>query len=806
MPPEDHIASPPMANPGYAGWQLAKALQTAGTHADPTVRERAEKKARQWTSVLEGMMSGRLNIGTRQPVQDQPVWATPEVVTGGFATGQLLAAGSLQEHEEALLRRIPNIPGLPERQILNAYFLSEGGLAELWQQLQSGFYEIGVPEEGALLVVAWLVAHQQSDAARELLEILAPYFAELRFYPRPSERAQQVENRVYLENVGVVRERVREVHPQRRVLTQREAIQVWIPLYDRMVRLFLETVEGDLPGIRPGVDGAWRVSGASKFSVTGGWPCRKFPADWQARAFGILAEHDRLRATPALCGRPERKRDSFAQLSGYLRRCAEAPASLTGRDVGMIRLILARSVTKRGAPGSEIFEKLRAHQKQQAGGVAFHEIASLIEQRLAAYPAEEGLEDVRDVLAPITMQEAGRAPVPQGTPIPESFCRKVFRCFLDTVEALVERGVITSAEVLARVAPQFTSGLRAAEFTDETLCRLYAAIYRAFRRRRSLLLLHLERQVRIEELPWIAKVEPFRSRGVSAEERSRRALKEMALTTFRAFPQTLVPNKLLQEMRAMAQGAAMKLPLLEELAADIFMDDFSPKYTEVAKAAASQLEGSLYARYYDLNEAAVQSLPDAVSDRAWRWRWNSRPQKNPLVDLCITRAGVSLEMGWDVARNGMIIEQAQILTTHNLATLFQAFDLADALREELFAMAQKCFRWICQRQQMKTDEWHAVLIMVKNTAYAWRQMIFYLSQLPASEVEHFLVWAAEFLNEQSEDFRTQFSSALLGLTRAQRGQPVENQDETETGGRRFLGWTKKRPWMIPPRIDERKGA
>ena len=137
--------------------------------------------------------------------------------------------------------------------------------------------------------------------------------------------------------------------------------------------------------------------------------------------------------------------------------------------------------------------------------------------------------------------------------------RQILRDLAATVDVLVERGIVTSGETLARVIPQFTSGLRAAAFDDPLLRRHYAAIYRAFRRRRSLLLLNLEKQVRIEELPWVEAMEPFRRTDLSVRELSHRALKEVAMLTLRAFPQAIIPNKLLQEFRALAQGAAQSI-------------------------------------------------------------------------------------------------------------------------------------------------------------------------------------------------------------------------------------------------------
>jgi hypothetical protein len=86
---------------------------------------------------------------------------------------------------------------------------------------------------------------------------------------------------------------------------------------------------------------------------------------------------------------------------------------------------------------------------------------------------------------------------------------------------------------------------------------------------------------------------------------------------------------------------------------------------------------------------------------------------------------VDAKTGW-VARNGAIIEQEQILTTHNLAVLVDGLGLRDALEPRLPELARRCFTWICWRQQLKSADWRSRLHMVKNTAYAWRQMVFFL--------------------------------------------------------------------------------
>ncbi len=131
------------------------------------------------------------------------------------------------------------------------------------------------------------------------------------------------------------------------------------------------------------------------------------------------------------------------------------------------------------------------------------------------------------------------------------------------------------------------------------------------------------------------------------------------------------------------------------------------------------------------------------------------------------------------------------MTTHNLVVFFDAFGLEDALRPRLPELAQRCFTWICWRLQLPTDDWRRRLKTLKNAAYAWRQMIFYLSLLDSDAVDEHLAWADEHLRQQSEPFQVAFRPALANLHRAARGESAE--------AHRFLGWaTGKHPLQLPP--------
>jgi hypothetical protein len=149
----------------------------------------------------------------------------------------------------------------------------------------------------------------------------------------------------------------------------------------------------------------------------------------------------------------------------------------------------------------------------------------------------------------------------------------------------------------------------------------------------------------------------------------------------------------------------------------------------------------------------------------------------------------------------MIIEQQQILTTQNLATLFSGLELTDALRDQLDEMAKQCFTWICRRHQMKIDKWHARLIMLKNTAYAWRQMVFFLALLPKSNVADFLRWAESHFDVQQEEFQNRFRPALQGLVFAAGGSSIDS-GSAPPGIRQFLGWSKTKHWLLADGRDQ----
>lgn len=728
------------ASPEYAFGQLARALN--GATENPA-------KADQWRAVLAGMADGTLEVGSRTPVADTPAWVTLEVAHGGFATGRHLAEVEPRDDELAALPT--DATGTTPRERVNLHYLTPEGQARLLDALTTGDYRVELPEDGALMTVACLVAHGHYSVALNVLMTLRPLMHRLRMTPRFTESAIPQGTSVRLASVGEVRSALREITVNPSMDTMIRTLRDWHPLYDRLVELWADTVDGDLPHL---VDGA----------VVGGWPCRVWPADWGTRRARWLDDYR------AVGPRTANRKSNFARLHNALLACVKDSTALSGRDVGWIRRALANTVTRHGAPGSEQRAALRATQLAVAARPTYAGMAAALADRLDAFPADGGLPSLD--------------PYVDGAP--PHLAAKVTRALEAPVEELVERGVITSGDVLAMVLPQMTSSLMAANIADADLATLYARTYAAFRRRRGLLLLNLEHQVRFEELPWIGALEPLRRhRRTDAALAARRTLEQTVLLALHAFPQAILPNPLVREIGALAMQADVPMPLVEEVAADIFMGTFTAKWHTAATLTSQVMAGTLYARYYD--------LPESWSAPAVKRRWGKQTA-GTFAELCEARAkeaGTS-RRGW-IAANGAILEQSQILTTHNLAVLVDTLGLTERVTAMAPEVAGRTLDWIVRRMSVWTDNHHARLQTVKNCAYAWRQAVFFLSFCDRTTQEAAVARLRDDVTTAGLD--RWLWAAVEGLAAVVGGARF-GADGTTGAGRRFLGWSVGPHWVL----------
>lgn len=782
---DDHeVPAVPPQGSGYPASELARALARAARDGEPS----AWARVRRWIAVVTGISDGSISVGSRQPVAGLPAWVTLEVVKGGFATGGAVAGGALCAHERLLLHELGLKATHGARGVLNDWFVSQAGLRRLGAAIASGCYEIDVPEAAALPVFAWLVSRGHADEANALRAVLRPHWTTLRFYPRLTATPQARGEEISLEDVGTTIRRLAQMPVQPQVLAQREAVEVWTPLYDRLVALFLETVVGDAPSARKHADGTWQHGDGRSFVVEGGWPCSQYPVGWHDRADALLADFRAARAAHRRCGKARRPKEVLAMLATSLSTLLEQPQALDGRQVGRIRLALARYVAVRGVPTGSVARAQRQAQWPHATAPTHQEVARHVAgHRMAGLSAGDGIDDLTPLVTDVAPGESDDGALRRGAPVPASVVRRMQRCTRGTVEALVERGLVPSAEVLAELLPSRAAALRAADVPDAALRALMTAHGRAFSRRRSLLLLHLQRQVRVEELPWVNSVAPYRRHDPAVAAAAQRAVGSLCALALDAFPHTMLPNKLVRALDGLAQTAQLPLTLTEELAADIFQGRFTAKFAQAARDASQRLAGSLYATYYGLDEpATVQALSSAEP--------GSAADARAFAMLCARRAGVA-DGEWGPPSNGRIIEQQMILTTHNLAALAALPDVLQLLDSCRYALARRCFDRIVESLRRPAASRRAELHRVKNAAYAWRQMVFFLGA-DRDAATAFLHWADERLGTEPDARPSKLRRALNGLRRAAGLDETGPEDAVPV----FTGWVQGRHWLMdaPP--------
>ncbi|MFG2136571.1 hypothetical protein [Streptomyces sp. NPDC048650] len=758
MNDHDEQSEAVLRHPGYAAGQLARAFTTAVTHEDADTRRRAEDRISRWSCVLDGMADGTLTIGSRTPAAGLPAWVTPEVVRGGFATGTASAGGPLRPYEVEAAREA----GIPKsRRALFAYGLTEAGLSELTAMLDGGSYDIAVPEEAALLVVAWLVRSGDRLGALELLEVLQPFADRLRFAPRPTGLPVPTAQMAYRRTVGEAREAIADRRPNPAFEAMNEALTVWNPFADELLSHWLETLE------------------------SGRVLARTPDRSWYVRGTALLKRYRQLAAAHTRCGKHRKPKENLAILRTALEK-ATARRPLSARHIGLLQHAVDSMVRRRGLPGSQQHAALRGRQADVAACPPLHTLAQLVVRRLSALPQQSGTPEVESLLRPVTEAEHELSGLPVGARIPEAIRGPVEGALSAPIGTLIERGVVPSAEVLAELVPQLVASTTALAYGDEALRSLMAAHYRAFRRRRSLLLLNLEHQVRLEELPWVQAVAGHRRGGDEARHSAGAALVQLGELALQGFPATILPNPLLREMGALAREAGVDVPLVEELAVDIFMGTFSRKFLAAAKIAGDLLRGTLYERYYGIDYRTIAAI-DATTKTE---QYGERPSQ-AFADLCHKRAAA--RRSWSPAVNGMVIEQAQILTSHNLATLVHKTGVAPA--PGWADLACRCFTAVCGLTA-RVHHNPRPLNAIKDAAYGWRHMVFYLSLCRPTEAAAVVSWLEDETARQPGHVAARLAPAVAGLRLVADGGAFDDAGTAQDGrARRFLGWSTDGHWM-----------
>jgi hypothetical protein len=656
---------------------------------------------------IAGIDNGRITVGDPIPTKGMPAWVTPEIIRGGFATGHAAASGTLADDE----RMLAAANGLTAtRAALFQWALTDAGLTWLTTLLDRQTYQVRLPEQAALLTVAHLLRAGHPREAAAILDTIRPYADQLQFTPTPLPAP--IPDGVHIATIGDAITALERKKPRRQVEAQREANTIWGPFTDELVALWWDTR-----------DDAGTIG-------------RTFPDTWNARARNLLDVYAALDEEHTLTSK-HRKPGSTVQLILTATR-----ATLAGdrTQVHRARTAVTDVVAKRGAPDSEKLTALRRTQQENA---------SKPSHAVLAKDAADALRPHMDVLT----NEPLRLIV--GTPGERlTFVRRtVDRARHAPIGQLIHVGIIKSAEGLAEVAPQLAGPGIAAQYTDAAAGALAAATFTAFQNRRSVLLLNYQSQVKVTVLPWYQALTDTSATTGSAKVELLRQANTLTKHAIESFPGTVLPNPFLRVIAELYRQADLPLPITYELAADIFMGGFSKTYVTAARIAHDYIAAGLYGRYFGL-----QTHPP-VDHKAF-------------AEETYRRAGIDTYNRWGSnAVAGSVIEQAQILTTHNLALAAHAGATIDWETVAFAAFTRTVLPELHAAQQNRG------LRQRKNAAYAWRQVIFYLTMAGDDATDRFL----EVARKAADRHRTGVQSTALldDLERAHQELHVEKP---------FTGW------------------
>ena len=638
-----------------------------------------------------------LSTGRPAPV---PPWVTREVVRSGSALAGPVAGGRLEADEVELSRRLGM--GASRWAILRGYLTREA-MDELYAELATGHYTVRLPEDAALLTVAWLIRKGKRQAALEVVTAMGPVADEVRLAPRLTSDPVVPPRQVSRVTAGRVRASLAAAEPSSEVLAQTETLRVWNPLTDDLVVLWLEV----LP--------------QAQASST-------LPPAWRRRALATVQKADRLAALHTRCRRPSRTTSGLSVMVRHLRLAATR-GRLTVSGWQTVARVVEGTVARRGAPGSPDHEHRRAAEARAAVPPAGVAVAHLVAERLRGHPEEEGIADVDSVLGPVTSQESRTSGIPAGTPVPARVRRLVDRARVRRLDELLDSGLVSSGHVLAEVVrPLGAASTAAGSDGDPVLATLMSACWRAHERHTSAMVPDLRRRHRFEDLPWVAALgwRPSRPPG----ERALGVVREVAGQALAAFPGTALPGAFVRWTRDLLDAAGVASQLVDEVHAPHELAWHADRHSGAAGLTARRLGNTVYGRYFDLDVRVAAGLRPAgllparvggPSPSATR-----RPRRlvvtgPTLVQHCAQRADVVV--GSSARADHAVLEQARILVADNVPALLE---LGVTPAAEWADLADAAFSVVCA--QVAHSREHGVGLRASDRAHrraqvAWRQVV-----------------------------------------------------------------------------------
>jgi hypothetical protein len=681
----------------------------------------------------------------------------------------------------------------PRRRALQAFLTgTEEGLCALAHRLHSKTYRIDAPEEGCLMVYAWLCERGRVEQANELLATVEPFFDRLRFHPTPTGQPDDF-SRVSITGVDQLLAWVESHCTENRESAPLKPCEIGktrVLFWDQYIRLWLSTLDE----VATPPNGQFiREDQSTKrrfvISQDSAWPCQSYPPSWNDQAEALLrfyTDHEATLSTTSI----------YITAVEFVRRAMQDRRSLTGRDVGQIRWWLASTNAKRGLPGDGRYDQRLASTLVSLDTDIRLPPSSQFYKELAMFIRRHVDSDSINSLSRSGVDEVFAA---MTTKFPNSKLLKKLRRRLSlamamTCEELYNSDLVGSPEAMAAPLATFASEALASCVHDDSAQYLYKQLHRSFLGRRSLLLLNFASQVRITALPWVAaldlELDTSQLKSQDLSEINAFVRRTVGLS-IRRYGESPMRNPFVRVLGILFKATGTECVLLEELAADIFEGGFVRKFAQIHDQAKVLLAGSCYDRYYNICEISLHQEK------------HPRSSKTPdtFSPLCKARAERNQSANRHksyVACNGMVIEQAQILTTHNMATLFDTYSLASDLanwdvpsiiRRGLHLILKKLHR-VHSIETRTAQVSGSIGPLLRDVGGLWRQLVFWFTILEKYDTpERYAAMVDELVatalseNAHQRCRLDKYQNHFLELVRVLRGRD-------ELGPERVvLGWS-----------------
>lgn len=637
----------------------------------------SNEKKNDTKDALIGVLTGKFEVGSRKPDMDYPEWTSKKVAPGGFYAG---IKYELKSDENNV--RILNDP---------KEMLRYSDLIEYIDHNLEG------PEPTMIPTIGFLRKNGKIEEANKLEEIIRPYVNNIRFYPIEEELMKEKKKpNVFasLETISDFKEWCRNSY-----IYKLEAEERLINIYkknnefkNKLIKLFRETtiIVNDEEWPMQRVSEEWLEKGRKLYNSN-----KWYLYDLTKRKRGSLYNLWLILGNIILQPKIMKKEDCNVDMYNNRSVNEFAITRISGKEVRWIKVYLKANKSLKSYNITELIRK-----QDEARGLLKY-LDNINEERLEKNFYEELKERFKDV--------------------EEVVFKKLNKCVLYPLEELKSLGYIPSGETFVELSGGMEAFLNTVDidFKEDIAIEehLKYIIYKGFKNMRSLLLLNLESQLKLCEIPqYKVLCDVYKCNKRSS---NKLILSKLLVSYYiNWFPEIIMPNRVVKMLYNLLKCEEKDLGLCEEIACDIFMGRFGEKYDTSLNIAQRNMCYTLYSKYYNIDKYYVCG--------------NSNLTKLSL-ELKEQYYGVSTYKYRNTNENGQQLQAALILTTHNNIQLDRFVDELDVL---------KILKTITFKLLNTLEGGWMPSLSCSEIGHCWRNFMYYVSKCSMCEISKYLYWVS----------------------------------------------------------------